>query len=79
MNKETSIIKRNAKDSMIQIRHIQIICGILKIRDKNCINQITFYHFIMRIIIPHIQIRYFVFSKISTIYGLIILKLSMAS
>ena len=65
MNKETSIIKRNAKDSMIQIRHIQIICGILKIRNKNCFNQIT--------------IRYFVFSKISTIYGLIILKLSMAS
>lgn len=44
MNKETSIIKRNAKDSMIQIRHIQIICGILKIRNKNCINQITFDH-----------------------------------
>ena len=74
MNKETSIIKRNAKDSMIQIRHIQIICVILKIRNKNCINQITFYHEYF-----DIQIRYFVFSKISTIYGLIILKLSMAS
>ena len=67
MNKETSIIKRNAKDSMIQIRHIQIICGILKIRNKIALIR---SHFIMSIVRN---------SKISTIYGLIILELSMAS
>ena len=66
MNKETSIIKRNAKDSMIQIRYIQIICGILKIRNKKCIDQITFYY--------EYCTKYFVFTKISTIFGLIILK-----
>ena len=68
MNKETSIIKRNAKDSMIQIRHIQIICGILKIRNEKF--SLIRSHFIMSIVRN---------SKISTIYGLIILKLSMAS
>ena len=64
MNKETSIIKRNAKDSMIQIRHIQIICGILKIRNKIALIR---SHYIMSIV------------RNSTIYDLIIFKLSMAS
>ena len=59
MNKETSIIKRNAKDSMIQIRHIQIICGILKIRNKIALIR---SHFIMSIVR-------------NTIYGLIKIKI----
>lgn len=64
MNKETSIIKRNAKDSMIQIRHIQIICGILKIRNRNCINQVTFYHEYCTK-----DFYYIWFDYIRTIYG----------